>query len=282
MAQKPPPIPKCPYTFPHKSRKAKVDYLTDIGGYYSREGRFPLEFTVAAHADLDFDTLWKLVMQERGQDFPEGSRQRALFEFAARKAYDSCKENLWEWAIEDAQRGLFEGDTYTMLWDGTKVDVKLGLHGRGGKHLCIESFESVSLRGLSPEELGERLMLQESPDGNESVSDLPRTKWGWKWSIDGKFVDLLYRYVRQCEIDFTSDNAEKEVEYQAAYHLQREASDLYDLLFGKTPDSLDTKLTEDARLLLHALPTLDSDTANAFVRLCVAAGLDVADMAINT
>lgn len=273
----------CPYTFPHKSRKAKVDYITDIGGYYSRDGRYPLEFNVAAYADLDFDNLWKLVLEERGEDFPPNTRERALFEFAARKAYDSCKENLWEWAVEDAQRSLFDDEHYTTLWNGTKpLDVKLGLHGRGGKHLCIESFESVSLKGLSPEELGERLMLQESPDGNESVSDLPRTKWGWKWSIDGKFVDLLYRYVRQCEIDFTSDKAEKEVEGQAAFHLQREASDLYDLLFGKTPDSLDTKLTEDARLLLHALPTLDSDTANAFVRLCVAAGLDVADMAINT
>ena len=274
--------PKCPYTFPHKSRKAKVDYLTDIGGYYSRDGTYPLEFSVAAYADLDFDTLWKLLLEERQTEYPADTTKRALFEFAARKAYADCSAYLWEWAVEDAQRGLFDGDTYLMLWDGDKpLDVKLGLHGRGGKHLCIEEFEGLTLRGKSPEDLGDLLMLQESPDGNESVSDLPRTKWGWKWSIDGKFVDLLYRYVRQCEIDFTSDKAEKEVEYQAAYHLGQRADELYAALFGDTDEKVTAKLTDDARLILAALPCLDSDTANAFMRLCVAAGLDLSDMALE-
>ena len=226
---------KAPYTFPHKSRKAKVDYLTDVGGYYSRHGSYPLEFNVAAYADLDFDTLWKLLLEERQSQYPEGTTSRALFEFAARKAYADCSEHLWSWAVEDAQRNLFEGDAYTILWDGTSLDVKFGLYGRGGKHLCIESFEGITLQGLNPDSLGELLMCQNGPGGKD-VFDSPRLKKGFEWQIPGERVDLLYRYVRQCEIDFTPSKAEAEVEYQAAYHLGQRADELYAALFaGASP-----------------------------------------------
>ncbi len=271
---------KAPYTFPHKSRKAKVDYLTDIGGYYSRDGSYPLEFNVAAYADLDFDTLWKLLLQERQTEYPEGTTARALFEFAARKAYADCSEHLWSWAVEDAQRNLFEGDAYTTLWDGTSLDVKFGLYGRSGKHLCIESFEGITLRGLNPDSLGELLMCQNGP-GGEDVLDSPRLKKGFEWQIPGERVDLLYRYVRQCEIDFTSSKAEAEVEYQAAYHLGQRADELYVALFGDTKEAVAAKLTDDARALLAAIPNLTRELAESFARLCVAAGLDLGDTALS-
>lgn len=274
---------KCPYTFPHKSRKAKVDYLTDIGGYYSRHGTYPLEFNVSvAGADLDFDDLWAMVMEERGVDYPEGTRQRALLKFCAQKVYDKTKDHIWEWAVEDAGRSLQDADTYRMLWDGDKVlDVKLGLHGRSGKHLCIEEFEGMRFHNVDPETLGETLLRQESPDGCDSVSDLPRTKWGWKWTIAGTFVDTLYRYVRQCEIDFTSTKASSEVEYHAAYRLQADAVDLYDTMFGSNPVSTDEKLADDARLILAALPNLDEATATSFTNLCIAAGIDLSEFALD-
>ncbi len=271
---------KAPYTFPHKSRKAKVDYLTDIGGYYSRDGSYPLEFNVAAYADLDFDTLWKLLLQERQTEYPEGTTARALFEFAARKAYADCSEHLWSWAVEDAQRNLFEGDAYTTLWDGTSLDVKFGLYGRSGKHLCIESFEGITLRGLNPDSLGELLMCQNGP-GGEDVLDSPRLKKGFEWQIPGERVDLLYRYVRQCEIDFTSSKAEAEVEYQAAYHLGQRADELYVALFGDTKEAVTAKLTDDALALLMAIPDLTRELAESFARLCVAAGLDLGDTALS-
>ena len=273
--------PKCPYTFPHKSRKAKVDYLTDIGGYHSRNGAYPLEFNVAAYADLDFDTLWKLLLEERQTEYPADTTKRALFEFAARKAYADCSAHLWEWAVEDAQRGLFDCDTYLMLWDGDKpLDVKLGLHGRGGKHLCIEEFEGLTLRGKSPEDLGELLMCQQGP-GGEDVYDEPRLRKDFEWQISSDRLDTLYRYVRQCEIDFTPDRAETEVEYQAAYHLGQRADELYAALFGDTDEKVTAKLTDDAREVLAALPDLTKELAGSFARLCAAAGLDLGDTALN-
>ena len=271
---------KCPYTFPHKSRKAKVDYLTDIGGYHSRHDSYPLEFNVAAYADLDFETLWKLLLEERQSEYSEGTTSRALFEFAARKAYADCEDRLWSWALEDAQRTVLETDAYTTLWDGTSLDVKLGFHGRGGKHLCIESFEGITLRGLNPDSLGELLMCQNGP-GGEDVLDAPRLKKGFEWQIPGERVDLLYRYVRQCEIDFTSSKAEAEVEYQAAYHLGQRADELYVALFGDTKESVAAKLTDDARALLAALPNLTQELAESFARLCTAAGLGLGDTALN-
>lgn len=280
MPDTPPPKfnPKCPYTYPHKSRQAKVDYITGIGGYSSRHGRYPLEFNVAAYADLDFDNLWKKVLEERGSAFPEG-RPRDLFKFCAEQAYRRIKDHLWEWALEDAQSGLFDADTYTHLWDGTKVDVKLGLHGRGGKHLCIESFDGIRLEGRSPEELGEWLMLQSN--GSDETSDKPKlVRGGWEWDIAADRIDLLYRYVRQCEIDFTSANAEAEVEYQAAFRLQSEASDLYSALFGTTDDTRTEKLIDDARVVLEAMPSLTTESALAFQRLCAAAGIDFSELAI--
>ena len=274
--------PKCPYTFPHTSRRAKVDYLTDIGGYYSRHETFPLEFTVsAACADLDFDSLWEGLLEEHRHEFPDGSRKQDILKFCAKKVYDKEKDNLWEWAVEDACRSLHESDTYRMLWNGSKsLRVEFGLYGRGGKHLCLESFEGITLKGLNPESLGELLMTQNGP-GGEDILDEPLLKPHFEWQVPTDRLNLLYRYVRQCEIDFTSANAEKEVEYQAAWHLGRMAEELYETMFGSSPDAVADKLIEDARNILSALPSLDTCLAASFTNLCIAAGIDLGEFAIT-
>jgi hypothetical protein len=46
------------------------------------------------------------------------------------------------------------------LWDGTPVSPTFNLYGRGGKHLCLEEVAGITLKGLSEENLGEKLMLQ--------------------------------------------------------------------------------------------------------------------------
>ncbi len=271
--------PKCPYTFPHTSRRAKVDYLTDIGGYYRRHDTYPLEFNVAAYADLDFNKLWPLMLEECPLEFPEGTSKRSLLEHCALKTYAECHDHLWEWAVEDAQRTVLETDAYSMLWDGTTLDVKLGFHGRGGKHLCIEEFEGIRLGGLNPETLGELLMTQNGP-GAESVFDAPRLKKGFEWQIPTARVNLLYRYVRQCEIDFTSGKAGAEVEHNAAYHLLQRAREIYEGLFGDSDETATAKLADDARAVLAALSDLTHEVAQAFARLCVAAGLDLGEAAL--
>lgn len=274
--------PKCPYTFPHTSRKAKVGYLTDIGGYYSRHATFPLEFNVsAAMADLDFDSLWAGMLEEQRYNFPDGSRKQDLLKFCAKKVYDKESGNFWEWAVEDAARSLQDADTYRMLWDGTEtLRVKFGLYGRGGKHLCIESFEGIKMEGLNPESLGELLLTQTGP-GGEEVLDEYLLKPHFEWQIPTAKLDLLYRYVRQCEIDFTPANAAKEVQYQAAWHLGRLALELYETMFGGDPKAVEEKLIEDARTIFAALPSLDEAVAASFTNLCIAAGIDLGEFATN-
>ena len=218
---------KCPYTFPHRSRKAKVDYITGIGGYYSRHERYAVEFTVGTYyAKLDAEHLVPL-MDDPCVDLEDpvlAAKYTALAEEVAKEN----ESNLWSWAIEDAQRNVLEADAYRMLWDGTQVNVELVLEGRGGKHLCIKELEGVSFT-RSEQELEEVLMNQYLPDGEETW-EYSTLRKGAEWAIKNETLDTIYRYLRHCEIDFTSEKASKEVEHQAAYHLRRLANDRWEEL----------------------------------------------------
>jgi len=193
----------CPYSYPHKSRVAKVDYICGIGGYGLRNGCFPIEFNVAADScNFDFDHLWKTYYEEMTpNELRHDPEACSLYYRLAARLHEDHKDHLWECGQEDAVRDLQEGDTYHSLWDGTEVSVTLEMHGRCGKHLVISEFESMTLRGLSDDDLRDVLMCKE--DG--------------QWFIETKKVDLLYRYIRQCEVDFTSAKASAEVEYQGAF-----------------------------------------------------------------
>lgn len=215
---------KCPYTYPHKSRKAKVDYITGIGGYYSRDGRFPIEFNVCACADLSFDNMWKHICEY--YYVPHSPEETTLFKDACAKVHSEIEDNLWEWGQEAAARDLDPkwGDAYFMLWDGTRIDATLELHGRGGKHLVIAELEGVKLRGMAEDDLHDYLMAQSDNWGNEVV-DAAKLKRGYDWNVHSDTINLMYRYVRQCEVDFTPEKAEASVESSAAYYVYSRALD---------------------------------------------------------
>lgn len=218
---------KCPYTFPHRSRKAKVDYITGIGGYYSRHERYAVEFTVGTYyANLDPEHLIEIA-EEPCVDLKDPLLRAKYLALAIEVAKED-DAHLWYWAIEDAQRGVMEADTYRMLLDDTQVSVELVLEGRGGKHLCIKELEGVSFT-RSEQELEEVLMNQYLPDGEETW-EYSTLRKGAEWAIKNETLDTIYRYLRQCEIDFTSEKASKEVEYHAAYHLVRRTNDKWEEL----------------------------------------------------
>lgn len=209
---------KCPYTYPHRSRAAKVNYICGVGGYGSRYGRFPIEFNVGAYnTNFEFDHLWKTYYEEMTpSELKHDPEACALYYRLAMRLHKEHEDHLWEWGQEDACRNLQDGDTYRMLWDGTDVDVELELHGRSGKHLVIQYFEGTTFEGQSPEDLEEWLMEQTLADGEE-VSTHTRLQRGAEWSVSAKKLDKLYRYIRQCEVDFTTEKASAEVEYQGAF-----------------------------------------------------------------
>lgn len=215
----------CPYTFPHKSRKARVGYICGIGGYSSRDGRWPIEFNVAAYrTNFDFDHIWKEYAAEhipaecRGA---EGIRMLVSYYNLAKRLHKDNEQYMWGWGQEDAARDLDEreGDTYFQLWDGTPVKVKLELHGRGGKHLVIAEWDGRDLSHISNDELQSEMLAQTRSNGNGDVIDTEgclRSRYEWmNWTNEE--VELFYRYVRQCERDFTPEKASKQVEEQGAW-----------------------------------------------------------------
>lgn len=246
---------KSPYSYPHKSRQAKVDYITGIGGYCSNHDRVAIEFNVGLYyVDADFDHIWAKAL---ATETPDPSCDLAMLEDAARSVYD--KETAYEWAVEDASRSLSEqGDcAYHMLWDGTPVEVKLELWGRGGKHLVITEFEGHRLT-CSEELLAEEMMERDS-NGDWTIWSTPT-------------VNKLYKYVRQCEVDFTSKKASDEVEYQMAWRLMQDAVEKYDEIptLKKDKEELDRSYRIVSSVLLdHG----DVETRTALKNLALAAGV---------
>lgn len=215
---------KCPYTYPHKSRLDKVDYICNIGGYRRHnDGSWPIEFNVAAdNCNFDFDHLWARYAEADDEGWlPSAARENpetlALYYALAKRLHAGHEEHMWEWGQEEAARSLHDADTYRTLWDGTMLNVKLELHGRSGKHLVIASFESHDLEGMDEGELRAQ-MLYQSDGYHDEITTIGTLRRGYNWYYwSATDVDLLYRYVRQCAIDFTPAKASQEVEYQGAF-----------------------------------------------------------------
>lgn len=163
----------------HWARKMLQQVFDDNGGYGTRYKRFPLSYNVSVNSvELDIEELIKLNYVTD----PEVIAALALITKDDDDDWD--KESIYSWALEDAQRGLDDDETYGMLSPATAArfgfqyykkpkykrvtnenayypakvkgwqridpymhgaEVKLGLAGRGGKHLCIESVNGKEL-----------------------------------------------------------------------------------------------------------------------------------------
>lgn len=217
---------KCPYTFPHKSREAKIDYICGIGGYGNRDGNWPISFDVALHAsDITFDHLWNTYRKEYGRVVSE--EEEAGYKQVVERTYANMQSSLFESAQEDCIRDCDSdySDTYFMLWDGKPVDAELKLQGRCGKHLVISRFRSLQMRGLTAEELRDELMMQSN--GEEDYCNKRRLQKGYAWNYSAEFVDTLYRYCVQCAVDFTPEKASANHEHYAAETLFSSADARY-------------------------------------------------------
>ncbi len=246
---------KCPYTYPHKSRTAMVDYLCGVGGYSSRDGRWPIEFNVGAYyADFDFDRIWE---KYSGEHIPNECKKDpaalSAYYSLAKTLHASHKDMMWGWGVEDACRSITEDDTFKTLWDGTPVDAELQLQGRGGKHLVINKFNGFDLDHCNEDALNEGLSK-----GSE----------GWGWSYDD--VRLFYRYVRQCEVDFTPQKASDEVEFQGAFcFFANIVAPAWDI---RKVEMSDHSAAVDAARVLFGIE-MSSGQLDAFRTLCDAANV---------
>jgi hypothetical protein len=228
---------------PNIFRKILADKLRANGGYFAQcHSRFPLTFTVALHhANLDFDNMVEQAKQHHAADFT-GLDMDAMRE-------DWNPDTAWEWAQEDMCSGLNDDDGRRSYSPATAVkygldynapyplkfkrltnefaffpakrkgwirvdpfiaeyfDVEFGLYGRCGKHLCVESFEGHELNNISSDDLADAI------------------ETGDPEAYSNRWCRNLCAMIEEWDEMFTSINASRELEYQAAYRLASDARD---------------------------------------------------------
>jgi hypothetical protein len=179
------------YRAPLRQRAAIERYLL---ARTPRRG-FWFAFNVkAGAARLDFPTL---LARHRASGYAdEWALSQPDYMAAVRELHASTREaTLWEWGTEDACRSVEDSDAFTHLWDGTDVHVKWGFAGRSGGWLVMAEYDGHNLRDRSPNEMAAWVRVFDYPD-----------------------LMTLYKFVVQCEADFTPEAAASEVEYQAAFN----------------------------------------------------------------
>lgn len=197
------------YTFPHRSRKDKVDYLLSNGGYggfNSRPYQYALAYNVKAYnADLTFDHLWEKYASEFVGDILSDKELQDLevlvqFRGFCKEQYDEIGDALYSLSQEAACSSVMDSDTYAMVYNRNAVEkVTFGFVGRCGGHCVVEEVNGLSLRYSSDVDLEEAFR-----------QDLE--------ALSFQELHTLYSLARQWEVDLTPDHASSEVEYQAAFN----------------------------------------------------------------
>jgi len=193
---------KAPYTFPHHSRKAMIDYCITRDrsrGYQYKT--YPFCWNVKAYAfDFDGDTLRKH-MPDLDPAFD-----------AAWDAHAAANDEFFNWCVEDARRQI-DGNDWTAYPGVGQGDWKFEFVGRSGGWLTLLKWEEIDATQFHADEdeaKDYRTMYEDPMHGD--VHNL------YCWPMDK--LRRFYKGIRTADTDFTSDKATAEVEYQAAF--QRE------------------------------------------------------------
>lgn len=175
------PQTSCPYTFPHKSRAAIIDYLMRRNSRWYGHQKFKFCWDVKAHsaATTDGDSLRKV--------YGDDDLDPALD--AAWESHIEGDESFFWNCCEDAGRYLIYGE-WTSYPGDDQGDWEFSFAGRSGGWLVLEKWRGQDVREI------EAFDLQ-------------------AWA----FGDLkaFYRGIRCADSDFTSAKATAEVEYQAGF-----------------------------------------------------------------
>lgn len=260
-----------------RSREARVNFICGIGGYYCRDGRWPIEFSVPAWgAELGADEMWE--RYKTGGEFPIDTVKKPELAAELKSVFMSIhkanESTIWDAGVEDAQFTLFESDAYSYLRDGkTTVDVEFGLYGRGGKHLVIKQLCGIGLFRMTEEELYDKLMSwTRDSDGKEGVG--PKKPKGAEWDTPTRTVNQMFEYLTQATEWFTPDTASREVEHGADFRLAQLVNDAWDQYLTTRADE-EEKLSMAADISRHidnhSLPELQEK----FTKFCAMVNVSV-------
>lgn len=173
------------YTYPHKSRVSITDYLMrhqSYGGWnHPYRGWSPLAWDVKVH-EIDETGGWKL----KHHEFIDPLLDDEWDDFRRENM-----DNLWSLIIEDSQRHYIEGE-YTTYPGDDQGDWKFTFGGRSGGWLILSKWKNDDFLKMANQE-------------------------SWEDYLNGLFfsdLTILYKAVRCMDVDFTRENAERNVSYQ--------------------------------------------------------------------
>lgn len=188
--------------YPHRSRAAMIDYLTNVGGWSTMYSEaYPFAFNCKAYlVDLSWDNVWAIAVKEgyvsEAIEDPSDQRELDAYRTFAYLHYEKKEGHLFYWGMEEAQRTLMESDAYSMISNGTVVDVKWAMRGRSDGWAVITEIEGYELNHAVEDNLEE--MLQEMP-----------------WPT----LQLVYKFVYEMEQKLNPITASREIEHNAVFTL---------------------------------------------------------------
>jgi len=179
-------------------------YLLDRKGYCDHYTQFPFSWNVKAYS-VDCES-------------PQGEKNNPALD---RQWLEHLRGNgeLYDFAVEDAQRHYAEGDWTS--WPGDdQGEWQFGFYGRSGGHLCLETWRGTQVygNGFDPAE----------------------------WLAGLSFAELrrFYRGIVCADKDFTQANASREIEYQLSF------------IRAQWEDEIDDSMTQAARDMEGARPDM--------------------------
>lgn len=220
-----------PYTFPHRSREAMIDYICSVGGrtgdWYGRD-RYPLAFNVKAYPDLDRQDVYQRI-KDNPTDFDMYPGEFAAF---GTEVFDSVwaeyGNQLYDWGLEGAQEDVNDSDTWKCNWHGDFIPTEFSFVGRNNGHLVVDNWGGLRLKGQSESDLRE--MLEEREYEADGLTE--------RFALSFDYIRRFYRFVRVWETDFTSKNATQNVEYHATWrfaYVLKDAMERYVASFDALP-----------------------------------------------
>lgn len=201
-------------------KRAAINALRHNSGY---RARYHEQYALAFNVKLDYvDSSTEGVIEalrEGNSDWPKDYADKAeAYIESGRLEWDA--ENAWQWALEDVQRSLEDGEGYNYV--RPDVSKKFGLDsegpfdvsytqtGRSGGYIALTQFEHRDMN-ISNDELIERL---ESNDNN--------------YHYTGAWCQKLCAFITECGLMFNSKTASKEVMYQLAFRMGQDVDELVD------------------------------------------------------
>lgn len=243
------------------SRKSMVNFITGIGGYISRHGQYAIEFSIAAYnANLDATTLWETLVTkcDFGIDKMPVNEQ-VIAEHLFRAAHAEHETHLWNWGVEEAFESWSDSDSPYETFEGTRVDWKFEVQGRGGKHLVMTECEGINLQ-RSPESLEEALMERDSSGDYEIPID---------------WVKKLFIICAQNTVELTPTAIGHEVEYRAAWRLWASFCE-DELPAAVTAYHIRARLADDAGSIRDILASEGTSfQQDVFKTICLLAGVQL-------